>query len=212
MADSVHFLGRDVPGAPDQGCCGNGFGIPFIARASDPPRFPIVVDFDECIKWYWRIKNFSLATDFDYDGTPLVSGTLTPASGHTRELDLTTALSGNEFALGGGTNNVSLRLFQNVLSPCVAFDDPDYYPSIRVDGSIGAVSFDSRSDQFTPDGTVTGSIVGISLPIYYTNPGPGTFTGTQLDFSPVAYWPYKGADGNPIYSATTGAQLQDPRN
>lgn len=103
-----------------------------------------------------------------------------------------------------------------------------FYPEFTTDGAavtgtlpadVG-VSFDSYNIGGTPDATGTCNIEGLSVPVsipVFINASsidgrPTTVTGTTITFTPSLWWPYKGADGNPIYDTATGAELQSPRN
>lgn len=138
--------------------------------------------------------------------------------------------SGTWDANGDATGDASINIFLDGVNDCPAiyFDGTDYFPAFAFTGAIGVddmagnqitlnFSTDTGSIGGPPDGSFTGVFDGISMTIYYkvaSVSGDGAFTFSSIVFdsstSANSYWPYKGLNGSPIYSDTTGAQLQSP--
>lgn len=236
MADNVHYFGRTdtVPGV----CVGNGFGVQFDDGATDPPGYPIVVPFDDCIKWFWRIKIWKITTDATASSTSTMASITLPSDNlddafmRTEELELVQPdvyinQSESFDPSPGNTAFVEIALFAgnpvfSLLSPNVALVSGDYKPALVIDGTMtiddATVEFSSRSDRFSPpSGDFMATVDGQDVTIYYLlATAAAAFVCTQMDFEAAddgtGYWPYQGTNGMPIYSTVTGVALQSPRN
>lgn len=166
----------------------------------------------EAIRWFWRVQTWSLATDFEANGTLLDNGVMAYAS--TREMDLLT-VSRLDYAIGSGDATASLLMFQ--AGTLYLQNATDYHPWITITGSVSngfdsAFSF-TTDDSGGFDGSLTATIAGFAIPLYYTIlTTPGPITATVFALTPASYWPYAALDGSPIYDSITGATLQNPTN
>lgn len=235
MSDSVHYLTYEDTGTPANSSGCNGFPVPFNAGGV-ANVYDTQVTLKDCVKWQFRVKEWELVTDFSVTGPAgnafIVSPqTTTSPIGPFTELDMFQLGSRkvHDALANGGTNvasgtNAAIFLFGEMATtvpmPAIKFSSPNYFPWIRLVADVatvanGDVQFDSvQSVVSPPDGSITATIDGYNVTLYYKSSlAPGyTFTATQLNFTPKTYWPYKGANGNPIYNTSTGAQLQNPRN
>lgn len=234
MADDVHFLGS--AGTSTVTVVGNGFPLQFVTRADAdiPERFPTVsaVVFGDIIEMFWRIKEWTLTNDFNVSegafSTTLPDGAIPLFPGLViRENELTTAANLLFFRpASGSVSDLFVDLFTtdglSVGGFGIAFDDPNYYPALRVHGTLvagsSAIEFDTLPLAMLPDttlSTLAAVILGQTfiLNIRDDDPlGTGSFTHSTFILTPSKYWPYAASDGTPIWNTGTGVQLQDENN
>lgn len=238
MADRVRFLTRNDTVTPANSSGANGFSFPSYTGPGAEDELPFTIEaltLEEAIRWRWRVKNWEVTTDFQAGDLALPSGDMTPTS-IEREEDLI-GITHNAFEVVGGgeesTAFVTLWLFGPPPESypfsigSVSRSGSDYRPFVQISGAIipfGSEFSEDLSfhtdpaaiDLFAPvQGEITALIDGKEIPLYYSQNFIGeapVFTITQLEFTPVEFWPYAAAGGSPIYNTTTGAQLQDPRN
>lgn len=207
MADAVHFLTYDDQATPANASGCNGFSFPYDYTTPASDAYPVTTSYRDAIKWYWRVKKWTLVSNLTIDGDLFTGGVATD-SGVTRELDLIFPVS-KDNTLASGDFGFNLHFY-----PSVNFDGSDYRPGLFVAGSYVTITFNTAPSALPgiPDGSFTINIDGQSTLMHYTNPSTLTITCTQFDFTPSEFWPYAAVDSSPIYNTTTGAQLQDPRN
>jgi len=218
MADRVLFATTQDTITPAN-CSGfNCFPFPFTIAAPDY-NHPIAVSLDDCVKWFWRVKNWAITTDaaiVDTDGNPwsFSSGVMVPgASNPTTESGHLDPLLSLGFSRSGTNYDFTFGIGG------IVQDSGFLYPGI-FNGIPGTVGSDAAKGilEFSPVlgglglPTITGTMDGYSIPIYYdaTSFPPTSFTFTSFDLSPAEYWPYANSGGLPIWDTITGAQLRDP--
>lgn len=229
MADAVHFLtvNDTVTPANSSGC--NGFPTPYVdydaLTAPEKEYYPELNAFTDLIKWYWRVKNWTVATDLTVDGNALAGGTLAIVSGASRERDLLYPDQALVFNLANGFFDLTFAFFVAPTLTSIPAIGREAAGDLRLglqfygtydDGAGNSVDFSSVATAVSP---VTDSII-INLDngaqLYALNykiiAGTPAVVNTFFLLDPVLFWPYAALDTTPIYNTTTGAQLQDPRN
>lgn len=200
MSDNVWYLGS--------------FPFRIVTGSPDPAGgFSCNMPYEDAKYCWWRVKNWSVSTDVSSttSGTTisLNSGTMVNQSIilFSTELDLarrrdttrfynqTSGAGPIGFSYGGGIINNS----------------GSYYPFFTLSGTAGNIQI--SQDPAGAASSFTGTLKGSSVTLYVIDNGADSYTATHLDITPVEWWPYASrADGSPIWSSTTGAQLQDPTN
>jgi len=219
MSDRVRFLANNGSGGMNYSGA-NGF--PFATTYSAPSSGnPVAVTYKDCIKWWWRVKNWKITTDAEIEDTDhntftFTNGNCTPAGGNaTHELALIASVS-HDFQTGlTGTYGNSFGLMGS--SPRLQFNASNYYPNISISGFVQSPDSSKGWMEWTslnPGGGaphIVGQVDGYSVNLYYTFPSAvSSFTFSSLVLEPVEYWAYADAQGNPIYNTGTGVQLRSP--
>jgi hypothetical protein len=216
MSDRVSFATTEDTITPANSSGFNGFPIPYIT-GSQGAFNPYNFSFDNCIKMWWRIKNWTLTTDASVtkDGVTgsVVNGDLVPFGQPASEMGLIYAAN-NPF-LNSSDGVWALALIGNI-----HYDTGTLYPSMSTDMHCDASGTGARLAVrfFSPDptlgaatGSITGTILGQTKTIYYwTSGAPDSFTFSTFVLEPVDWWPYKNTLGNPVWNTSTGAQINDP--
>lgn len=221
MADCVRFATTEDTGTPANNSGFNGFPYPFDTTTSVPEfRFPVVRIFDDCVKFWWRIKNWTVTTDASAtvgaSTTTVPNGTMTPdASNATRENDLMIAGTVHNFAnTVGASEFISFACANKIVQHA-----GNLYPNLAIAATASPDGVNGIALRlFSPDpvlgaatGSITGTVYGVNLPVYYWIQGtPDSFVFTSFDLEPVEWWPYQTTTGLQIWDTTTGAQLHDP--
>ena len=236
MADRVAFLTHQwytpdfTPTRPEW--VGFGTGFPFTPvvdsgmSVASPGYHPLGISLLDCVRWYWRIRTVQIDLSFNglIDELPhTYSATVPWGSGGvdaTRERNLcffgdrlaTKSVSPN-FLGGGSTSEFGFffcYVFTPTASPPIHLLDraPLYHPRMRIyagaTGSGERVSSNNASWTANPAGVAT--LFGESVPLYGADPS----YIFNVTITPASYWPYANSNGDPVYDATTGAQLVDP--
>jgi len=219
MADRIPFATVNDSVVPARSSGFNGFPFPFASGSS--PDNPIVVNYLDCIKWWWRVKNWTISTDLqEVDNASatwtLDNGTMNPGPRNsTREFNLI-APTEHSFGIGDSTTNGFSMAFMGAIGSQIILNAGQYYPDITGNGFVGPNPTDGQVQIFLgsvpgfPE--ISGTIDGYTIPIAYdatTNP-PSSYVFTTFVMTPVEYWPYAATNGSPIYNTSTGAQLQSP--
>jgi len=219
MADRVPFATINDSVIISRSSGFNGFPFPF-ASGSVASR-PFAANYHDCIKWWWRVKNWTISTDLqEVDNTSatwtLANGTMNPGgSNAARELNLIGGVA-HEFGIGDATTNGFTAAFFGSTGSRIILNSGQYYPDITGIGFVGPNTADGRVSIFLgsvpglPE--ISGTIDGYTIPIAYdaTTFAPSSFTFSTFVMTPVEYWPYAATNGSPIYNTSTGAQLQSP--
>jgi hypothetical protein len=222
-------MGVNVRYLCDNGSTGHGYsganGFPFAYSDSGTSpddaggfNYPIEVDFETLIKWWWRVKTWRLETDFSAtkgsDSYAIPNGIIMGAPG-TDELGRID--KGNYPQGGAGSDYYNIRL--GILLPttitAIIKDGSTLYPSIDIDfglsyiqpklGDPSKMFFGQTSSGFE---TLLGTIDGIDLPMIVDGTAVDSFNATQFDLIPDTYWPYaQRLDGAAIYDTSTGDVL-----
>lgn len=241
MADTVRFMTWNDTVTPANSSGANGFPTPFIAGGGSFP-YATAMTFDEAIKLFWRVKEWSLSTDGAVTAsgitTTLPNGVLTGGAVQDGGFVMTSEIQHVNQALSGpgvqctkdatsanGDSHASFGFFIDGVTnaPVVHTTGGNFYPPFFVGGVTRTASGEPIAADLavtndpggTPKGSITATIDGIPFTLYYDyvlDPG-ASFTLTHFDLTPASYWPYAAlADGTPIYNTSTGAQLQAPTN
>lgn len=230
MSDSVRFLCNNDASVPAGTGC-NGFPFQYVPFTPPDDSHPVAVSFLDLIKWFWRVKLWSLSTDFqmtDSGGTTysMTNGTIPQlAAMPTSELQL--LIGSNLAATNQGlwdnpqTNDeMQLQLFQDLSGGRVLQSGTDLYPFINVvaiiEQGLSAQSFAQLISDSSFPFAVTATIDGTPFPLYVSLSAPpdaATYSVSHFDITPVEYWPYAAmVGGTPIYNTSTGSQIQSPTN
>ncbi len=179
-----------------------------------------------CARWYGRVKGLAVTTDLKVT----VSGTDYPFPASTwaradfpstasRELDYfrnAGVVRGWQFAeIDPFWTSAGINLFGD--SRILTSDWSTFYPFIAIAGQgASTIAQFSSSDPFDPDDpqSITGTIDGKPIPIYYTVQDDPDISISFSNFTAtfVSYWPYAATNGTPIYDEATGLELQNPLN
>lgn len=234
MGDRFTFLTTEGnPGVlPYAGC--NGFPRAFTDGTEfDPskPRYGVVVtNYLQVIKWYWRVRKWSISSDLSYtfnppppenpDDPPGESVTynfsdfttidpITTGAPIIRELDLVYGAR----MIGESVDTLTqFQLFgvidwpdiQQIGDPTTAhFTTLDYSPALQIIGGLGSgLTFATYP---IGTGSIPASIDGVPFTLYLQfNDPDGTYGGTYFTITPSEYWPYAKSNGDPLYDTTTG--------
>lgn len=224
MSDRLRVLG-----------VGNGMPILFDDNTGGED-YPITLTKAQIIEWYWRVRLWTLATDFAAisNGTSLTldSALVPDGSNPARERDLILfpgakifGVPGTSAGAGSTVNVSSVTLFNITPAMYRQPNATDYLPYFVISGTIAAddgagnvaqLPFSSRAADIPGyAGSIAANVYGKTLPLYYREDvvGAGTsFVHTTFDLAPLEWWPYAAEDASPIYDTATGSQLQSPLN
>lgn len=220
MGDRVRFLTNTFTSPPSASSGGSGFPFPINGGTVGGK---IAVSFADCMKWWWRVKNWSLSTDLEIvdhasNVFTMPNGALTVGGPNaTRELALINPVPHIFDAQDGVKTNFELSLMGSAGTQIIR-DSGSYYPDIVGGGFVGndpgqgILTFLFDFSGSPPAPTITGTIDGHNMDITYdtTSFPPASFTFSYFDLTPVEYWPYASASGSAIYNTSTGAQIQSP--
>lgn len=190
-----------------------------LGSPSGATSFSCAMPYEKIKECWWRVKLWQVITDVESttsgvtttlpsgtipdDNFPLFQSELDLARQINKQKDYKQILgtSSIRFSIGGGAGG----------GPGILNASGTYYPYFNLSGDAGiSITTDSTG---SPTDSFTGTFNGSNVPIYIFDPGVDSYTATQLDITPVEWWPYASrADGSPIWNTTTGAQLQDPTN
>lgn len=226
MSDRVRFATRNNTSFPDES---SGFsGFPFSTISQGPKTSPNDYhDFtlSDGIEFIWRVRKvqidvtFIVAVDnggFTDTTTGAFSGLVDLFASNATENDIwknfdnsaivpficaTVTVHGNGDPDTHGTNGGSFRFFNfRYYEEQLAMD---FY--MEIDGP----TFLTATTGILAG---TASLIGVEVDMFYVGvPAVGT-PSVSIVVTKGEYWPYAAADGSPIYSTTTGAQLQSPTN
>jgi hypothetical protein len=187
--------------------------------------FPIGVELERLIKWFWRVKKWKAVytlDDFTHEvifwnnsvSTFVVNtggglnyfDTLNPETekdlvckSYTRFAEYFESDSGFSFSLFGFVLHASLQP-----QPAVVRQGDLYYPRFSCE-LLAGIQYISTVGITEDDTPIDIDLDGITVPAFIGNAVSGS-----LSISIHEYWPYDPEDGDgPIYDSTTGAQLRE---
>jgi hypothetical protein len=223
MADRVFFATTEDTGTPANNSGFNGFPYPFNRTISVPEfRYPVVRTLSDCVKLWWRIRNWGVVTDASATvggtttGVPNGAMTADPSSA-TRENDLQFTSAVHNFDNTVGASEF-IRLA--VANSIVQAGGGNLYPNLSVAATASPDGVNGIALRlFSPDptlgaatGSIVGTVLGVPTPVYYWILGaPDSWVFTSFSLEPVLWWPYANSVGLPVWDTATGAQLRDPR-
>lgn len=229
MADRVRFMTWNDTGTPALSSGANGFPAPYNDGSDSTFAYLIAVVFTQIIKWYWRVKQWTIsaATMSITAGTggtavtnQVVPGDFSPLSGSELQL----IQQGTQFGfVTGGSAPMEMDLFVGTVAPSIKKSGSTLYPSLAITGTFSAddglgniisVSFINDPSLAGATGNFNAMVDGITVAIYYKVSSTGTtsYDLSALTIIPKVFWPYGALDGSAIYDTATGAQLQSPLN
>lgn len=222
MADNVRFLcDNGIGGVGYSGC--NGF--PFAYSSASPGTLnPEIVSFLDCVKWWWRVKNWHLSTDCAIVDTlgnayALPSEDLNPVPGSpTKELNLIDPAAIHNWLNTTSSPNYNFNFA--LMGGRIILSGTDLYPDVQMAGQVNTNAAGATGAMLirfdNPGGgapSFDATIDGITFPCYYdvTSDPPMSFIASQLDLTPAEYWPYAALNGGgAIYDTSSGDQLLPP--
>ncbi len=227
--------------ALSSGTSGFPFQVQVDGTVDDPEYFPLALPLEvanssvmSCAQLWGRVREVTLTANISVTAggvtRTLTSGAMTDVRGYTREQHLFDKTPGNSYRHWEKSSTGALTTFVpflriNAGDPELWLDGADFKPNLNLNGSIGAsdnggadeitLSWSSRPSDPVFVGTpsvLTIDFFGYSLDLYYevVATGSTSFTFSQHDLSATGWWPYD-FSGSPIYDATTGLELQDPK-
>lgn len=180
--------------------------FPFCPLENDDPvgantHYPIGVELETAMRWYWRVKTWSVTGSITKTATETVTGQMTVQAVSEKEL----VCNGGIFdSLDNAGTTAALLFFLSIHKR-----DDLFYPELVVE-LVGATSSPILHTLEDGAGTspVSGNFVtfdGIAVPCFRGNGA----TAASLTIAPYQYHAYDPGDGaGPIYDSTTGAQLR----
>jgi hypothetical protein len=180
--------------------------FPFCALENDDPvgantHYPIGVNIETAMRWYWRVKTWSVNGSITKVTTSTITGDLSVQAGSEKVL----VCEGGLFdQINDDGTSVAILFFTSVVKR-----DGLYYPELVAEfqGAAGGPILHTLEDG-AGTSPVSGNFFtfdGIAVPSFLGNGGTAAF----LNIEAQEYWPYDPGDGlGPIYNATTGEQLR----
>lgn len=232
-ADCVRFMTTNNTVTPADSSGADAF--PFPSPAGTDADHPLAVTVkQDAIGWWWRIKNWSIASTwsatFGATVATFTNGAMDNSTNAIAVANLwpTSPLANHYFAFPANANSSgAMNLFTvpgatpcflnaGVYSPAMALTSPSGPTITRLFDGPNYVQFDFNPANLTNvTGSFTATVDGYDVTCYYdaTTSPPTSFSVGTLDFVPVEYWAYAQLiDGLAVYSTVTGLVLpgRDP--
>lgn len=203
-------------------CIANEFPEDSFART----LFPIGVELERVLKWFWRVKKWKAVYTIDgvysneviFWNNSVSTFVVNPASidyyetlNPETEKDLV-CKNGTNYAeyFGVGPYPASGFFFVLFHFRSVVRQGDLYYP-LFICQALTTGAYLISSAKTIPEATPMSIVFdGITVPAFISRAGSATAVSGSLSISIHEYWPYDPNDGGgPIYDSTTGAQLRE---